>query len=365
MTSSKLVHLLLAAALVIGFGPVTFAQANPAARPALPPIEVSVDCGSSPERITITNNTKKPLKLKRVGSSYQQRAGEPYRVKKTLKPGKSVSFTFGTGTGKGKRLTGSFIFDNQALKEGVVVKTSRGNAKVRCVEGTNALPQAKPVGLVEDRSDPVIAGELGDALELLATLPIAPEVEEGYERALFEHWIDEDGDSCDTRQEVLIAESSTPVVATDGCDIQSGTWFSPADGDTLTNPASVDINHVVPLKEAWASGAHDWTPEWRRAFANDLTDERTLQAVSAGANRQQGENDPASWLPADLDAACDFVSDWVAIKATWELAVDQVERDAIELTLESCGEQPVTVLEVGRAAATLGESGSGSPRPSL
>ena len=346
MTSSTLVSPLLAAVLVGGTGPVAFAQAGPEPALARPPIEVSVECESSPERVTVTNNIRKPIKLKSVGSTYEKRAGEPYKVKKTLKPGKSVSYTFGTGKGRGKRLTGSFVFDNDSPKEGVVVKTNKGNVKVRCFEGTNALPEPQPEEAVEIPAEPVSAGEPLDALGLLAALPVAPEVEEGYERELFEHWVDADGDGCDTRQEVLIAESLTPVTVGAGCAIEGGSWFSAADGDTLTNPASVDINHVVPLKEAWASGAHAWTPEERRAFANDLTDERTLQAVSSGANRQQGEHDPASWLPADLEAACQFVADWVAIKASWGIAVDQAERGAIELTLQNCGERMVTVVPV-------------------
>lgn len=350
MTSSTLAGPVLAALLVGGLGSAALAQEDPEAAPVPPPIEVSVDCESSPERVTITNNTKKPLKLRSVGSTFQKRAGEPYKVKKTLKPGKSVSYTFGTGKGKGKRLTGSFIFDNDSPKEGFLVKSDKGNVKVKCSEGTNAQPEPEPEELVEDRVDPVVPGEPVDALELLATLPVTPEVDEGYERELFQHWVDADGDGCDTRQEVLIAESLTPVTLGAGCSIEVGSWFSAADGDTLTNPASLDINHVVPLKEAWASGAHAWTPEQREAFANDLTDERTLQAVSSGANRQQGENDPASWLPADLEAACQFVHDWVAIKATWGLSVDEVERDAIEATLEACAEAQDALM-----AALLGE----------
>ena len=336
---------LLTAALLAGGGPVALAQEpNPEPVAALVPIEVSVDCESSPERVKITNNTAKPLKLKSVGSTYQKRAGEPYKVRKTLKPGKSVSYTFGTGKGKGRKLSGSFIFDNDAPREGVVVKTNKGNVRVKCTERTNAPPDPEPEELVEDRVDPVASGEPVDALELLATLPVVPEVEEGYERELFEHWVDADGDGCDTRQEVLIAESLTPVTVGSGCSIEGGTWYSAADGDTLTNPASLDINHVVPLKEAWVSGAHAWTAERRMAFANDLTDGRTLQAVSAGANRQHGENDPASWLPADREAACQFVSDWIAIKASWGLSVDQAERDAIDRTVESCPERTVTVV---------------------
>jgi hypothetical protein len=327
----------LTAALVVAVGPVALAQeATPDSALVTPPLEVSVGCTSSPESVTITNNTAKPLKLKNVGSTYARRAGEPYKLKKTLKPGKSVSYTFGTGKGKGKRLTGSFIFDNDSPKEGVLVKTNKGNVKVKCPEGTNAPPEPELEELVEIPTTPLGTGEPVDLFELLATLPIEPEVEEGYERELFEHWVDIDGDGCDTRQEVLIAESLAPVTLGSGCSIEGGSWFSAADGDTLTNSASVDINHVVPLKEAWASGAHAWTPERRETFANDLSDDRTLQAVSSGANRQQGENDPASWLPVDREAACQFVADWVAIKASWGLSVDQTERDAIELTLESC-----------------------------
>jgi hypothetical protein len=88
-----------------------------------------------------------------------------------------------------------------------------------------------------------------------------------------------------------------------------------------------------------------------------LIDDRTLQAVSAGVNRQQGENDPASWLPIDREAACQFVTDWVAIKASWGLSVDQAERDAIELTLESCPVRIVTVLP------TEAEVPTGAARP--
>jgi hypothetical protein len=83
-------------------------------------------------------------------------------------------------------------------------------------------------------------------------------------------------------------------------------------------------------------------PEGTEAEQTDST--ALLQAVSAGANRQQGEN--------DLEAACQFVADWVAIKASCGLAVDQAERDAIELTLESCGERPVVIVPREPAAGS-------------
>jgi len=307
-----------------------------------PPIEVAVDCYASPEVVTITNNRAKRIVVKSVGSTYNRRAGEPYKARKVLKPGKSVTYTFGIGKGP-RRLSRSFIFDNESSREGVLVKTDKGRVKVRCSEGTNApaTPDTieSPVGI-----DAVVTGQPVDALDLLTTLPVEPEFEDGYDRDLFRHWVDADGDGCDARQEVLMAESLTPVTLGAGCRVESGTWFSAFDGDTLTNPASIDINHTVPLKEAWQSGAHRWSPVRREEFANDLRDDRTLQAVSSGANRQQGERDPAVWLPNDRDAACQFVVDWVAIKATWELSVDEMERDAIEATLQGCPTRTVTVV---------------------
>jgi hypothetical protein len=341
MRTSRATRVSLVVVLMVSVGATAFAQ-QPDKEPAVisPRTEVTVDCTSSPEQVKITNNGTKPLKLKAVSSTYRKRAGEPYRIRTIVKPGKSVRYTFGTGKGRGKRLSGSFVFDNEAPREGVLAKTNRGKIKVLCSEETNA-PQApiaeKPVErVVAIAADPLTVPTDADAQALLKFMPMTAEVEEGYDRALFEHWVDVDGDGCDTRREVLIRDSLTPATIGAACNIEEGAWYSAADGDTLTNPASLDINHVVPLKEAWASGAHAWSPERRRAFANDIDDERTLQAVSAGVNRQQGDADPASWLPADRDVACQFVTDWVAIKARWGLSVDETERNAISATLEAC-----------------------------
>ena len=119
----------------------------------------------------------------------------------------------------------------------------------------------------------------------------------GYNRSLFKHWIDADKDGCDTRAEVLIEEAIVRPKIGKKCAITGGKWLSSYDGKTTSKALDLDIDHLVPLAEAWRSGAWSWTPAQREAFANDLTESRTLVAVSLGLNRSKGDKDVDNWLP--------------------------------------------------------------------
>ena len=152
-------------------------------------------------------------------------------------------------------------------------------------------------------------------------LPVADETPDGYDRDLFEHWVDADHDCQDTREEVLVAESRVPV---DGCTVTSGEWFSWYDRQTWTEASDVDIDHLVPLKEAWDSGARAWDADARERYANDLADSRTLVAVTDNVNQSKGDRDVAEWLP-DFNV-CRYVRQWVTVKLRWSLAVDADEK---------------------------------------
>jgi hypothetical protein len=192
------------------------------------------------------------------------------------------------------------------------------------------------------------------ALQVLATIPIMNEYSSGYSRDLFKHWIDADGDGCNTREEVLIAESLTPAqVDAYGCKVIEGDWYSPFDNVTHTLPGGLDIDHMVPLKEAWDSGAWAWTSRQRELFANDLSDRRPLIAVTAGVNRSKGEKDPSNWLPPNSAYLCTYLSDWVAIKAHWKLSMDQSEHGRVKnLLTASCA--TTTVKPWGTKGDTTG-----------
>lgn len=177
-----------------------------------------------------------------------------------------------------------------------------------------------------------------DDAALLARLRVAPEgPRQGYAREFFKQWIDADHDRCDTREEVLIAESETPAqVDPYGCKVIAGNWTSRYDGLTFDDPSELDIDHVVALAEAWDSGASGWDAARRQAFANDLDHPEALIAVSASSNRSKGDLDPAQWKPFRDTTWCQFARDWTSVKVTWDLTADPGEVADLRVMFGTC-----------------------------
>lgn len=175
-----------------------------------------------------------------------------------------------------------------------------------------------------------------DASKLLRKLKVAPEVRVGYDRSLFTHWIDADSDGCDTRREVLLAEAITPPVVGPDCFMSGGAWWSAYDDVRVEGyPSTFDVDHMVPLAEAWDSGARTWAPDTRTLFANDIDSPSSLIAVTAASNRSKSDKDPTEWLPR-AEAACGYAADWVRVKFRWGLSVDRAERQALARVLAQC-----------------------------
>ena len=175
-----------------------------------------------------------------------------------------------------------------------------------------------------------------DAKSVLASIKVENEYKSGYRRSLFVHWSDLDGNGCDTREDVLKRDSiSKPQVDPYRCYVVAGDWYSKYDGKTLSDRSDVDIDHVVALKEAWDSGAWAWSMSQRQAFANDLTDRRTLIAVSDRVNASKSDKDPSNWMPPLKSYWCTYLSDWISVKARWGLSMDQSEFGRIKNLLAS------------------------------
>ena len=177
--------------------------------------------------------------------------------------------------------------------------------------------------------------------QAVAELPVATEVRTGYSRTLFNHWIDADGDGCSTRNEVLISEADDPVSVGSGCSLSGGRWFSYYDQVSWTATSDVDIDHMVPLAEAWDSGARSWSASERESFANDLGDSRSLVGVTDEVNQAKGDQDPAEWLP-QYDK-CRYLREFVAVKIRWRLTVDATEKSALSSQASGCTDTTITV----------------------
>lgn len=185
-----------------------------------------------------------------------------------------------------------------------------------------------------------------DARALLATLPVkgnAPKT--GYRRTgdFGSAWIDVDRNHCDTRDDIL-ARDLTDIVRKGSCTVVSGELRDPYTDRVVPftrgvrTSAAVQIDHRVPLLNAWLTGAQLLSRAQRVALANDPLE---LVAVEGPVNESKGDGDAATWLPPNKPYRCRYVADQVAVKARYRLWLAPAEHDAIDRILAGC---PVTAV---------------------
>jgi hypothetical protein len=163
----------------------------------------------------------------------------------------------------------------------------------------------------------------------------APGPNEGFSREQFGRGWASLGEGCDVRERVLIRDGRNVKVGKQ-CRPTSGRWRSIYDGKIIRRPGLIDIDHVVPLAEAWRSGAAAWTADQRERFANDLVDPQLI-AVSASTNRSKGDQDLAEWKPPRRVTWCLYSRYWIQVKTTWRLTIDEAEKRTVAGMLDTCG----------------------------
>jgi hypothetical protein len=206
-------------------------------------------------------------------------------------------------------------------------------------------PTETTASATESSSPPQEPGE-STALAVLATLTVkgrAPMT--GYDRNQFgPAWADADRNGCDQRSDRIAAVISNIVFkpGTNDCVALSGDLDDPYTGTVIHyvygDGALVDIDHVVALGNAWATGAATWPFKMRVGIA---TDEMNLLPVDASANRQKGDGDAATWLPSNQPCRCEYVARQIAVKSKFGLWVTAPEKDAMERVLATCPDQKV------------------------
>ena len=189
----------------------------------------------------------------------------------------------------------------------------------------------------------------GDANALVIQVADVPPNLPKYERGDWRHWVDDDGDCQDARQETLIAEAQGAVryERADECRVASGDWAGAYTGERFTDPGDLDIDHMVPLANAHRSGAWQWDRARKREYANYLERGNHLIAVKAAANRSKSDKGPEDWQPPRSEYHCQYAADWVDIKRRWGLTATPQEASALRDMLAGC-DTPIT-LEVTQA----------------
>ena len=189
----------------------------------------------------------------------------------------------------------------------------------------------------------VQSADVGDARKKLAKLAVkgrAPRT--GYDRDKFgPAWSDVDHNGCDTRNDILKRDLHDEKFksGTHDCIILSGVLDDPYSGKTITfkrgqdTSTVVQIDHLIPLSDAWQKGAQQWTADKRKEFANDPMN---LMAVDGPLNNQKSDSDAATWLPPRKAYRCTYIAKQIDVKAKYGLWLTTGEKDAMDGILDSC-----------------------------
>jgi len=184
-------------------------------------------------------------------------------------------------------------------------------------------------------------GNSVQAADFLEGIPIEAEHDVSYNRQRdYGGWATPE--PCMSTRMVVLRDQSEPskikirTKPNGSCEVWLGEWQEPYVGYVTTDPRNLQIDHLVPLKEAHRSGAFQWTKEKRREYANWLEDKLHLLAVDGSANMQKGDKDPAKWQPANDNFRCTYLRKWVEVKRKWQLSMDEAEASAVRMGLAAC-----------------------------
>ena len=200
----------------------------------------------------------------------------------------------------------------------------------------------EPKGVSSEESEPVIKLAI-DYLEKLSIKGRAPKT--GYAREKFyDTWPKIEG--CSLRQKIIKREfGDSAVVSTDdNCTIISGEYNEPYTGSHLIFyqkkdiSSKIQIDHIVPLSDAWQKGAQNLSEEERYEFA---TDPLNLLAVDSDTNMKKSNGDAATWLPPNKTFRCQYIARQISVKYKYNLWITQAEYEAMKNILNSCPKEPV------------------------
>lgn len=157
-----------------------------------------------------------------------------------------------------------------------------------------------------------------------------------YDRSTdFGTWIYPNPAICKNTRALVLIRDANPAVAIQytnagECSVATGLWNDSYTAHPVKKARDLDIDHVVPLHDAWLSGAYRWNRHRRCHYTNYMQNKIHLRPVSSSQNRVKGDRTPAEFMPEDRSAACAYLSDWMKIKMIWELSATPDEVNAVD-----------------------------------
>jgi hypothetical protein len=149
---------------------------------------------------------------------------------------------------------------------------------------------------------------------------------------------------CQTNQVVEQRDNDQPGYVKSGCDPVGGLWYTPYDDPATTSQVpiawgttgqySLQVDHVIPVKDAWANSVRNWTdPQLAKDFNNDIYSPELITA-STITNASKSDSSIEQWQPPNQQYVCTYAEMWVAIKYQWNIAIDGVLAQAPATTNE-------------------------------
>ncbi len=185
-----------------------------------------------------------------------------------------------------------------------------------------------------------------DVLENLAVKDKYTE-QKYYRKAFYDNW-GQTASGCNTREAILARDLKDVVYKTNSCKVQSGILNDPYTGNKIEfvrgedTSSAVQIDHVVALSNAWASGAALLTKEQRYEISQDPLN---LLAVDGPANQEKSDQAADTWLPSNEAFRCQYVARQISVKYKYHLWVTPAEKLAMQKVLANCPDERTRGLE--------------------
>jgi hypothetical protein len=167
-----------------------------------------------------------------------------------------------------------------------------------------------------------------------------PDIPEKYQRKFhFGSWIrDPSRKSClNIRGLVLQRDALGELTYADEkhCRIVASRWIDPYTQTELYDAEDIQIDHMVPLKNAYISGAWNWNAAQRCNYANFIGNNFHLLAVLGTENSRKSDRTPEEYIPPNEKTVCQYLVNWLKIKSIWRLKLAKQEALAIEQELKT------------------------------